>query len=345
MSHLTSVSQTADANPLPGVPLVESPFFDRFFNEANTEPALLSIARQMRDVGFAVFDFPDPEFEQLADGIINDLGTYWDDASIPRQSIQEDQTRIQDAWQFNEAVQRLATNPRILELLKALYGRQGWPFQTLNFRYGSQQHHHTDIVHFSSIPERFMCGVWVALEDIVLEAGPLVYYPGSHRWPIYANEHIGYTLKIGDKPTQALYHELWESLVTLNGTKPQQFLAKKGQALLWAANLLHGGAPRINPQVTRWSQVTHYYFEGCTYVTPMLSDPVQGVCFYRQPSNLLTAACVPLPSYEPDVARPIPEALFDAKAYLIANPDVQQAGVDAYTHYVAHGFKEGRCLS
>jgi ectoine hydroxylase-related dioxygenase (phytanoyl-CoA dioxygenase family) len=29
-----------------------------------------------------------------------------------------------------------------------------------------------------------MCGVWVALEDMSEGAGPLEYYPGSHKWPI-----------------------------------------------------------------------------------------------------------------------------------------------------------------
>ena len=30
-----------------------------------------------------------------------------------------------------------------------------------------------------------MCGVWVALEDITEDNGPLHYYPGSHRLPDY----------------------------------------------------------------------------------------------------------------------------------------------------------------
>ena len=34
---------------------------------------------------------------------------------------------------------------------------------------------------------------------------------------------------------------------------------KRGQALIWAANLLHGGDPIGDPQSTRYSQVTHHY--------------------------------------------------------------------------------------
>lgn len=38
------------------------------------------------------------------------------------------------------------------------------------------------------------------------------------------------------------------------------------------------------------------------------------------------------------------KGLFDAEAYLIANPDVAEAGLDALTHYILHGMDEGRQL-
>jgi Phytanoyl-CoA dioxygenase (PhyH) len=108
--------------------------------------------------------------------------------------------RLQDAWQFDADVRAIACNHYVINLLSQTYGRQAWPFQSLTFPVGTQQHFHSDAVHFSSIPERFMCGVWVALEDIDLEAGPLVYYPGSHKWPIYTNEHIGANTFAGGEP-------------------------------------------------------------------------------------------------------------------------------------------------
>lgn len=36
------------------------------------------------------------------------------------------------------------------------------------------------------------------------------------------------------------------------------------------------------------------------------------------------------------------EGLFDADAYLAANPDVARAGVDPLQHYLVHGLSEGR---
>ena len=79
---------------------------------------------------------------------------------------------------------------------------------------------------------------------------------------------------------------MWEALVEAKGLQPEYFQAKKGQALIWAANLLHGGSRQKDPSLTRWSQVTHYYFEGCSYYSPMESDPFYGRIYFRQHRNI-----------------------------------------------------------
>jgi ectoine hydroxylase-related dioxygenase (phytanoyl-CoA dioxygenase family) len=188
---------------------------------------------------------------------------------------------LQDAFRFDQDVRRIATNERVIELLTKLFGRPAWPFQTLNFPVGSEQHYHTDSIHFSSIPERFMCGVWTALEDIDSECGPLVYYPGSHRWPIYTNESLGIKSMAGVKSDEP-YKVVWRALVEQSGIKPRVFEARKGQSLIWLSNLLHGGMAHTNKSKTRWSQVTHYYFEECAYYTPMHSDPFIGKVEFRE---------------------------------------------------------------
>ncbi len=135
-------------------------------------PEAVEIARKLREDGFAILDFPDPDFDGLAKRIIRALdGKYgwtgWRNGTTPN-------LRLQDVWQKVLEVRRIACNHRILQLLSDLYGRPAFPFQTLNFAVGTQQHFHTDSVHFSSCPERFMAGVWVALEDTDEDNGPLV---------------------------------------------------------------------------------------------------------------------------------------------------------------------------
>jgi hypothetical protein len=289
-------------NPLPGVPLVESPFFARFFNDDDTDAETLRIARDLNDKGFAVFDFPESELDLIIENIRRDLVPRFDIEAWRRDWPTGEGLRLQDAWQFNDSVRRIACNSQVAALLERLYGRPCFPFQTLNFPVGTQQRIHSDSIFFSAVPERFMCGVWLALED--------------------TDEANG------------------------------------------AANLLHGGSRVEDPNRTRWSQVTHYYFTGCSYFTPVESDPVYGSVRFREPINVMTGQTmrneyvgrkVPYEFIEattPPFLRaptraatePSSGVAFDPAAYLAANPDVAAAGVDPLTHYEQFGRAEGRRL-
>ena len=249
------------SNPLPGVPDVESPFFERIFASKTVSAEGLALARQLRENGYAVIDFPDSDFDARAARIKADLAPHFDfDDWKTRGWSANEGLRIQDAWRSNDDVKAIAANPGILNLLSEIYGRAAFPFQTLNFPVGTQQETHNDSVHFSSIPERFMCGVWVALEDTDDCNGSLEYYPGSHSLPQYINEHIGVCAaeQFDGQSPYGSFLNLWKELIDTLGIERESFHAKKGQALIWASNLLHGGSRHMDPKRTRWSQVTHY---------------------------------------------------------------------------------------
>ena len=65
------------------------------------------------------------------------------------------------------------------------------------------------------------------------------------------------------------YERFIAGVIEREGLKPQYATIEKGQALIWASNLIHGGAKQNDPARTRHSQVTHYYFEGVRSYTPM----------------------------------------------------------------------------
>ena len=67
-----------------------------------------------------------------------------------------------------------------LEFLEYLHGRQAYPFQTLNFKVGTQQPLHSDLIFFDSEPRILMAAVWLALEYATDDNGPLVFIPKSH---------------------------------------------------------------------------------------------------------------------------------------------------------------------
>lgn len=320
-------------NPLPGIPSVESPLFERLVKDF--PPDLKRIARDIHLKGFSVIDFPDPDFVENAERIKEQLN---DEVFMKEHAPR----RIQDAWKTNQQVRDIAANPVILDMLSKLYGRKAIPFQTLNFKFGSEQHYHSDAVHFSSSPERFMCGVWVALEDIKEINGPLMYFPGSHTWPILSNEMIDYNVLEEASPTQYIYHDAWKALIDTHNVKPEVFLAKKGQALIWAANLLHGGLPIIDKNHTRWSQVTHYFFENCCYYTPMWSNLFLGNVLYKNIHNIETGAPVENCSCGRLVTDSGLPKNFDPAVYLRLNEDVKASGIDPAEHWLKHGRFEAR---
>ncbi len=366
---------------MPGVPHVESPLFEQIFREKKISPETLGLARQLRRDGFAVIDFPDSDFNCLADAVIKSLDQRYNWEGWKNGTDRN--LRLQDAWQTVPEVKQIACNPTILRLLSDLYGKRAFPFQTLNFPVGTQQHFHTDCVHFSSCPERFMAGVWVALEDIDSDNGPLVYYPGSHALPVFANEHLGRNPDWGAANPYAhyaAYEKAWEAIVDSLELKPLQFHAKKGQALIWAANLLHGGSAQNDLNRTRYSQVTHYYFEGCSYFTPIGTVPFLGKFAHREIVDITTGKLIPntingqeVPNGQTtgtsvklsppaEKVSPLAKLLsplqggrkitkpvrlpadFDGAAYLNANPDVKAAKVDPAQHWLEFGCNEGRPL-
>jgi hypothetical protein len=324
-------------NALPGVPDVESPFFDDIFSRKVGRPGWLEIAKAFRRDGFAIIDFPAEDFDALASDVVTTLRGRFDLANWNGRGG----LRLQDAWTEVDAIRTLAVNADVLALLEYLYGRPAFGFQTLNFPVGTQQHFHSDALHFSSLPERYMCGVWVALEDTDAHNGPLIYYPGSHRLPIYKNEHIG---RVPDGySSQVVFHDMWVELMRAEGISPVEFHARKGQALIWAANLFHGGKRRIDEKRTRWSQVTHYLFDGCNYYVPMESDESACRLEFRSVPDIATGET--RSGRRATHARAeLPEG-FDPERYFRLNEDVRAAGADAAEHYLKYGRFERRSWS
>ena len=70
--------------------------------------------------------------------------------------------------------------------------------------------------------------------------------------------------------------------------RPVRGRLRRGEVLIWASNLVHGGSMILDPDRTRMSQVTHYFGNGQMYFTPMLSrKAVTGRC-YRFPYDVRT---------------------------------------------------------
>jgi Phytanoyl-CoA dioxygenase (PhyH) len=164
-------------------------------------------------------------------------------------------------------VSALLHHPAVMRWAKLLLDREPIPFQTLAFTTGSQQLAHSDSIHMTTYPLGYLVGAWIACEDINPDAGPLLYYPGSHRLAYVFSKDVG--IAPGDHKTKghqgtynALYEPAIQKLIREHGLRPISFEARKGDVLFWHANLFHGGLPRKDLALTRKSIVCHYFFQG-----------------------------------------------------------------------------------
>lgn len=196
--------------------------------------------------------------------------------------------RIENAWQHSDWVKRIACDPKIINLVSNLLGTPAFPFQTLNFEKGSQQRLHSDFYHFASTNFWQMVGVWVALEDVSIDAGPLRVVPGSHKLPYYFPEDIGVRISKKSDPYAfySEYEDVIEEIFHQSKFCDELITLKKGQILLWHSNLLHGGGEIHDKSLTRKSQVTHYFGSYSAYFSPITSNKNMFRRSYRFPYDI-----------------------------------------------------------
>ena len=261
------------------LPWVESPFFNEILIEKNLDDEKRKLAIEYNRNGYITLNgLIEPE---TIDALVKELKEKAFTPEYKPRIPSRDDTRVQDFWYDSDLAKSIALNNQILEILELFYERKPIPFQTLNFRVGTQQKGHSDAIHFNSIPSKYMCGVWVALEDINEDNGPLFYYPGSHKLPEYNISDILTEAKTTTYDDYLKYEDFLEKLMLAEGLEKKIFKAKKGDILIWASNLVHGGSPVTNSSLSRFSQVTHYFFENCLFYTPMTSNMVTKELYLR----------------------------------------------------------------
>lgn len=172
--------------------------------------------------------------------------------------------KIMDAWQYSEPISNVFRNKQVLDIFQFIFQKPVIPFQTINFVYGSEQKPHSDSIHMTTEPLGYLAAIWVALEDIHEGSGELIFYPGSHTLPYIMSEDYdtgNNALLIGDHNYDR-YEDKIAAVIQQYQLKPHYFHAKKGDVLIWHANLLHGGNIITDKNLTRKSMVAHYYADG-----------------------------------------------------------------------------------
>lgn len=175
------------------------------------------------------------------------------------------QNKIMFAIHTSQLIYDMGADGDLMKVLDYLQGEKTSLFQSINFKTGSNQRTHSDAIHMSTFPRGRMIAVWVSLEDMSLENGPLHYYPGSHRLPYVMNEDFGNASSrwwLGPKEYSD-YEDRIAEIIEEKKLKKDVFVAQKGDVLIWHANILHGGEKVVDPDSTRKSVVFHYYADKC----------------------------------------------------------------------------------
>jgi Phytanoyl-CoA dioxygenase (PhyH) len=210
-----------------------------------------------------------------------------------RPEINPHPAKALDIHHYSPAIRELMFADAIADFLALIFEAKAFASQSLGFLRGSAQEGHQDSAYVPfTIPRQFAAS-WTALEDVTLGAGELFYYPGSHRWPdfIYADrfKSVSEVQRMnGDRDMRAeivRHVESLEQRAKQAGIAKMPFAARKGDVLIWHADLVHGGNP-VSQSVTRKSIVTHYCPK---HLAPLFGENMQTRLWHHRGHSYTTS--------------------------------------------------------
>ena len=167
--------------------------------------------------------------------------------------------RLVDLHARFAAARALVFSPRLLHFLRCIFEDEVLAFQSLLFSCGSEQPLHQDTAYVVVESPMEFAASWIALEDVREGSGELVYYAGSHR----LTEHLfsgvrNWNRDRDGEAEQLRYEQELPQRAEALGLERRSFLPRRGDVLLWSADLVHGGGPVRDRSLSRKSLVTHY---------------------------------------------------------------------------------------
>jgi phytanoyl-CoA hydroxylase len=201
-------------------------------------------------------------------------------SDVTEEARRKHRFKVNDLYLEHEEVRSLALNARLTPIIRDLLGHPPVICNSLSFQQGSAQPDHVDALYMTPISHGQLVATWVAVEDCDLKAGPLRYFPGSHKIPPYVFSN-GTNRFIPEE--MGLWRAYMDEQVKKLGLEPEVFPARRGDVFVWSAYLLHGGSPIADPNLTRKSIVFHYFSEGdCRGVNFTLVPYAGGFWLHRR---------------------------------------------------------------
>ena len=161
---------------------------------------------------------------------------------------------------FSNAISEILINEEVYTCLNDFFefdgNNQFVHFQSMFFDKSTSTKLHKDTWYLDTY-ENTLVGVWIALEDISMDAGPFCLYSNTD------------TIVLDPK---SLDYENIENNINFKNkfqnVKRFDFCARKGDILIWNSKVLHGSLSNKNPEITRKSITSHYYPYGGRVIDP-----------------------------------------------------------------------------
>lgn len=232
----------------------------------------MQLLRFMRD-GYLIL--PGAVNDDLCRDLSEEIGRIWqsppDDAVVetfmidgrqryvkPELSLRDKGTKLLDIFRHCKLAREAIAAPRIQRFLSIIFEDAPAAFQSLSFWYGSEQSMHKDTAYVKVAGNPLaMAATWLALENIEPGTGELEYYVGSHTAPDFLFEGNRKWM-LDDSDNRKKFVESLHADAKKYNHKRSNFLGRRGDVLIWHADLAHGGSAIIPPRRTRKSLVTHF---------------------------------------------------------------------------------------
>lgn len=178
-------------------------------------------------------------------------------SDVPKEVLDGPYIKFMDFHDNSVIGKKIMLHRNIVTFLEAVFGDKVIAMQSLLFKYGSQQATHQDFAYVVSEIPSHLAASWIALEDVHIDSGPLVYYPGSHT---VGKFNFGNGIFFNGESTHDPndFANYLDKTCQAAGLEKKTLLIKKGDVLLWHAALAHGGDEIRNKNLTRKSFVSHY---------------------------------------------------------------------------------------
>ena len=165
---------------------------------------------------------------------------------------------------FPELIDLFDQNKTALDIQEAWFGAPPSLYTSLFYERGSAQDIHRDTPYFTTKPEMYYLGVWVALEDANEQNGALNIMRGGHKIPEpdRAAIALAHFNTLDDVPSSSAV--LWEDfqgevqrLCAVSGIQKEQLSVEAGDTVIWHPQLPHGGGKIEDLTKSRFSFVMH----------------------------------------------------------------------------------------